>query len=124
MAMDKYPKDPLKLYDMAWKLAKQDPEIMDEYKWLVNVAQKTNLSRITKDDFLERYAWVVYTSGFRESIIDEKWDNLKNAFQDFLPDKIDNNCIKNVRYYFDHEGKAKAVITTAYLLQKNNWKTF
>ncbi len=119
-----YPKDPVQLYDMAWELAKQDSEIMKEYDWLVNVACKTNIAKLSKREFLERYSWVVYVSGFKKDIIDKIWEDLRRAFHRFYPEKISDHCVKLAVRVFAHESKAKAVVKTAKLLHQNSWEAF
>lgn len=122
--MEKYPKDPVELFNMAWKLAKQDPEFMEEYKWLINVAVKTDISKLEKKEFLNRYAWVVYVSGFKVSIIDGIWEALKEAFYGFSPEKIQDACIHRAMKEFRHERKARAVVDTANILRQMNWGAF
>jgi len=121
--MNEYPKDPLKLFDMGWELAQRDPDAVVEIKRLKKLANK-DISRMNKQEFLEEYAWVVYTTAIGFEIIDNKWDDIKNAFFDFEPENISEACFDRVMKYFAHELKAKAVIKTARLLKETSWGQF
>ena len=122
--MGKYRKDPIELFNMAWNLAKKDPEFMEEYRWLIDVAIKTDISKLGGKEFLERYGWVVYVSGFKVSIIDGIWEALKEAFYGFSPEKIQDDCIHRAIKFFRHEGKARAVVDTADILRQMSWGAF
>lgn len=120
----RYPKDPLALFDMAWERAKQDPDFIEEYNWLMDVARNTDISTLGKKEFLDRYTWVVYVSGFKVSIIAKIWDLLKKAYYEFSPEKINEDCIQRAMIHFAHKGKAMAVVKTAYILRQMSWGAF
>jgi len=80
----------------------------------------------TKNEFLEDYAWVVFASGFRVKIIEKKWGEIKNFFFGFNIKKINNNSSYLIKQKapIDNKGKIKAIIRTAKIVSKQNYKKF
>lgn len=48
--------------------------------------QSKDVEKVTPQEFLREYAWVVYTCGFNAKIISLKWDDLCGAYRQFDPE--------------------------------------
>ncbi len=59
----------------------------NELEWVRGLSPKV-FDGITCPEFLEEYCWVVYASGFRVSILEQKFNGLKAAYCDFDIDQI------------------------------------
>ncbi|MDH5634945.1 MAG: hypothetical protein OEY30_03860 [Candidatus Bathyarchaeota archaeon] len=78
-------------------------------------------NRIPFDDvdaqrFLHEYAWVVFNSGMRNRVIQQKWADICTVFIGFDPQKIvqDESDVRDAALMvFGHHGKVEAVIQMA-----------
>jgi len=79
------------------------------------------LDEMNDRELLQTYAWVVFSSGMSNAVIEAKWREITKAFRDFNPTKIleDPDAVRrNALDVFRHYGKVDAVIKTARLLLK------
>jgi len=79
------------------------------------------LDEMNDRELLQTYAWVVFSSGMSNAVIEAKWREITKAFRDFNPTKImeDPDAVRrNALNVFRHYGKVDAVIKTARLLLK------
>ena len=82
------------------------------------------------DDFLSKYAWVVFASGFNEKILEDKWEAIKKEFLDFSIRKITRVVSKNPRYFetrkmpIDNKRKIAAIIETAKRVDVEDFRNF
>lgn len=73
-------------------------------------------NQITEQEFLKQYAWVVLSSGMKESVIRSRFSEVEQAFMDFCSSHlIVNNeslCRRLSLMAFGHERKIAAIIRT------------
>ena len=91
-----------------------------DVKWLSQVSFAT----VTASDFLSQYAWAVYASGFKATYLKQKWPALEEAWNEFDPATINEASRAAALRLFGHEGKGRAVLTTARLIQERGWPAF
>lgn len=86
------------------------------------------LSDTTEGTFLQEAAWVVLSSGMRESVIRNKFPALSLAFYNWVSARsiIANTreCRKNALQVFAHSGKINSIITIANAVQAIGFETF
>ena len=79
--------------------------------------QQLDFNSITEGDFLREAAWVIFSSGMRESVVRTKFAEISNAFLDWESgSKIASyadQCRQSALSIFGHEGKVEAVLTLA-----------
>lgn len=66
--------------------------------------------------FLSELAWVIYNSGFRESVVRAKWDGLTKAFKGFDPPSLvlkPYSAVGDAMAIFANKRKAQAVVDSA-----------
>jgi hypothetical protein len=68
-------------------LEENDPDML---AWARNVGP-TTFRNLRLKTFLWDYCWVVYASGFKVAIIEEKFPSLQKAFKDFDPAALSRN---------------------------------
>jgi thermostable 8-oxoguanine DNA glycosylase len=69
------------------------------------------------DDFLEEYVWVVYTAGFKEAIIEEKFPALRKAFKGFKVEYVSKmSNLSPVLEVFSNRRKARSVVQGAKMI--------
>lgn len=89
----------------------------DEVDW----QDELRVSDLTETRFLSEYAWVVFSSGFRESILRAKFPALRLAFGEFSSaQEIWRNrakCRRQALETFGHRGKVAAVLECSRLVQ-------
>jgi hypothetical protein len=91
-------------------LKKTGPEALE---WARNIGAST-FRNLRLKTFLWHYCWVVYASGFKFSVIEDKFPSIKNAFKNFEPASLARmRSIKPVLSIFDNERKAKSFLTGA-----------
>lgn len=76
------------------------------------------------NDFLREYAWVVFNSGMRNSVISAKWEALKKAFHYFIVPYIvenENEVMRDALNVFGNYKKVVAVIDTARKIHKEGY---
>lgn len=83
-----------------------------EIDWQYDVC----FERICERQFLMEGAWVILASGFRESILRQKFPAISCAFLDWDISRIvrcTDSCVSNALRTFAHSGKIRAIATLA-----------
>lgn len=85
------------------------------------------LDQMTMQDFYRQYAYVVYNSGFNNSVIEMKWPRLLQAYRDFhvvyvsnFPERVYSEAMQII----GHEGKVRAIVDTAKIIRTLGWPKF
>ncbi len=82
-----------------------------------------DIQLITEAEFLRETAWVILSSGMRESVIRAKFPEISNAFHDWKCSKLirrrKTSCSKNALRVFGHKQKIAAIVSAASLVAKN-----
>lgn len=90
------------------------------FAYEVDWQEDLRLSDVTESKFLEEHAWVVFSSGFREAVLREKFPDLRLAFAEFASggniwsDRI--RCQREALRIFNHPGKVRAVLECSRLV--------
>ena len=90
-----------------------------------DIDQEEQWNGLDEQAFLTEYCWVVFASGFRVSILEKHFENIRKVFQDFKPAnvarmkpiKVDNLPIRN-------KSKADGFLKGAKMIHKEGWKNF
>ena len=110
-------KSPIQLFTDAEKFCR-DNGFQREIDWCEN---RPTLNQMLDNDVLREYAWVVFNSGMRNSVIEAKWQDLCEAFRWFnLKLIIDEQdaVLRDALNVFGHYKKVDAVIR----FSKKLWK--
>ena len=84
---------------------------LKELKWVKEIKPFKN---IKLKQFLREYCWTVYASGFKESILEQKFDDIERAFRYFDIQEISKmTSIKPVLRVFNNRRKARNFIKGA-----------
>ena len=105
-------KSPIELFKNAEKFCRANG-FQREIDWCEN---RPTLNQMLDNDVLREYAWVVFNSGMRNSVIEAKWQDLCKAFRWFNLKSIldDEEAVRqDVLNVFGHNGKVDAVIEMA-----------
>lgn len=90
-----------------------------------DVPRPKNWQRLNEKTFLEVYCGVVFAAGFRASIVDAKFPEMKTAFKEFDPVALARmRSISMAKLPIKHEGKAKAFLKGAKQIHQEGWKDF
>lgn len=84
-----------------------------EIDWCDN---RPSFADIDERRFLTEYAWVVFNSGMRNKVIEDKWVSLTSAFQLFIPfmvSRFSEQVREKALAIFGNHKKVDAVIKTA-----------
>lgn len=91
----------------------RDMGFEEEVEW----QEKVDFESISESDFISEAAWVILSSGMRESVIRKKWESVSLAFMSWVScELITRNsyeCKQNALRIFSHEGKISAIIKLA-----------
>jgi len=83
---------------------------------------------LTEERFLREYTWVVFSSGFRESVLRKKFHDLMKAFRGLtcVSDIVLNRgaCRRAALRIFGHEGKVRAVLDTCKMIHLDGFLSF
>lgn len=83
----------------------------DEIEW----QRSRQLEQMTETQFLSEAAWVVLSSGMRETVIRSKFPSISKSFHHWeSADEIHQNakvCREQALTYFGHSGKISAILT-------------
>lgn len=94
----------------------------DELNWARKIKpfRDTTLKR-----FLSMYCWVIYASGFRVSVIEDRFEEIRKAFKDFDLDKISRmKSVKPVLRVFNNERKARSFLKGTKSIYKEGFSKF
>ena len=95
-----------------------------ELKWAQDLSRET-FRRMSSKRFMRSYAWVVYASGFKVAVLDQKFPLLKKAFHDFDIEKLCRmESIAPVLSVFNNDRKARCVLKGARLINEESFHNF
>jgi hypothetical protein len=90
------------------------PEII----WQKNL----RVTELTEAGFLRECAWVILSSGMRESVVRKKFPDIARAFLNWASSeeivKHRNHCIHSALTYFRHERKIEAIAQSAQIVHE------
>lgn len=96
----------------------------EEIKWQNDLS----FSRIEETDLLRESAWVILSSGMRETVIRMKFPSISKAFFDWSSAKLiitqPNRCEMRAIKIFNHSGKIKAILKFAEVLNGMGYYDF
>src|SRR5688572_17151414 len=76
-----------------------------------------SLASVTESDFLREAAWVVLCSGFRESVLRARFQDISGAFLHWETANLicqrENNCRKRALQVFNNRPKIDAILAIA-----------
>ena len=90
-----------------------------------DIDQEETWNGLDEQEFLGRYCWVVFASGFNVSILEKSFGKISKVFQDFEPadvagmklPKVDDLPIRN-------KSKAAGFLKGAKMIHEEGWKNF
>ena len=90
----------------------------EEIRW----QNELSFSGISETDLLRESAWVILSSGMRETVIRMKFPSFSEAFFDWSNAKLiitqSNKCERRAKKIFNHHGKIKAILKFAEVLNR------
>lgn len=93
----------------------------DELRWQESIS----LSGLDESAFLREYAWVVLNSGFRESVVRQRFDYISLCFCDWeSADSIASNapaCVDSAYPIFRNRRKLEAIASTATTIRETGF---
>lgn len=99
--------------------------IEEGYASEIDWQEQQKISNIAESDFLREGAWVILSSGMRETVIRQKFANISEAFFEWeSAEKIvrqENRCIKDAFRFFKHLPKLKAIVNIAIHIVENGF---
>lgn len=105
-------KNPIELFEEAEGFLR-----LNGFGWEIDWCDnRPCLDEMNERDVLREYAWVVFNSGMRNSVIEAKWNDLLKAFRYFHVDEILENqdeVLNNALRVFGNYNKVYAVIEVA-----------
>jgi len=111
-----------KLYKQA--LAYIQVNRAEELEWARGINENT-FKNIRSKGFLAEYCWVVYASGFKVSIVEEKFSVLKSAFKDFDLQRLSRmRSIKPSLVAINNVSKAEGFLTGAKKIYEEGFSNF
>lgn len=82
---------------------------------------------LTEEKFLHEYTWVVFSSGFRESVLRRKFDDLAVAFGGLTNASYvasnRSNCRRLALQEFGHRGKVDAVLHVCDMIEAQGFES-
>lgn len=96
----------------------------DELQWAKGVDSQT-FENLDDQRFLRQYCWVVYAAGFRANVLQQKFDDLAEAFHNFDIEKLNRmRSVKRVLSIINHELKAKSFLKGAKQIYQEGFSSF
>ncbi len=96
----------------------------DEIDWQDSLSFET----CTEQVFLREMAWVILSSGMRESVVRRKFPDISVAFFGWDSSEAivrsKNECREKALRHFNHKGKIDAVLTIAQLVRDSGFESF
>ena len=84
-----------------------------------------NFDEVDLEQFLRKYLWVIYVSGFRNAVVEKHFETIKASFHDLDLDKIAAmRSINADRLPIRHQQKADAFLRGCKEIHGKGWKTF
>jgi hypothetical protein len=80
---------------------------------------------LTESDLLREFAWVILSSGMRESVIGRKFPAIGEAFFDWYSAEVivrhREQCINSALAWFHHQGKIEAIAECARIIHEKGF---
>jgi len=110
-------KNTLRVYDYAKEVVAQQGYI-HESKWVESVLSTRLYGHITKKRFFRECVWVIFCSGFKAEIVQDKWQSISLMFNDFEIDMLDTEDVDDLikQSPIKNRQKLKAIIRIAKIL--------
>src|SRR6266404_907181 len=93
----------------------------DEIIWQRNLRAE----EVTEHGFLKEYAWVILSSGMRESVVQKKFPDISAAFFHWSSaEEIvwhHERCVSSALVFFRHEGKIEAIAQCARIVHEKGF---
>ncbi len=85
------------------------------FAWEIDWQDSRSLSRLTESEFLAESAWVILSSGMRESVVRRCYEGVSQAFVDWFSASVIAarrvQCEEEALQVFNHLGKVRAIGT-------------
>lgn len=88
---------------------------------------KIDLEQVDKRFFYAQYIHVVYCSGFKWKVVNERWPEIEAAYHEFDYNYVSRNphsTRQNAEKIINHQAKIKAIINTAHYLREVSEEKF
>ena len=96
----------------------------DELDWANGINSET-FRNLKSKRFLAEYCWVIYASGFKVSIVESIFPELRTAFKNFELDALARmRSLKGVLSIFNNERKASSFLRGSKSIAKEGFSTF
>jgi len=99
----------------------------DDLEWSKHQVKVEPLKEVDKATFLREYAYVVYCSGFRQSVVEKHWPALYQIYHGFNSALISRSREQIRESALKHIGnkiKVESILNTAELLKDMKWGTW
>jgi len=99
----------------------------DDLEWSKHQVEIEPLKEVDKTTFLREYAYVIYCSGFRQSVVEKHWPALYQAYHEFNPTLISQSrgqTRENALSYIGNKRKVESVLNTAEQLKDMKGETW
>ena len=87
-----------------------------------------DFDKVTESEFLGELTWVILASGFRVSVVSEKFESIEECFNEFISSRdIVENAEKYQRcalQHFNNYKKISSIVTAAQILNKEGFDNF
>ena len=87
--------------------------IQEGYDWEIDWQTDRSIEKLTEKEFLKEAAWVILSSGFRESVVRRLFPMISEAFLNWISATdiylLINDCRKRATKYFKNERKINAI---------------
>jgi hypothetical protein len=84
------------------------------------------IRELTEAGFLREGAWVILSSGLRESVVRKKFPDIARAFLDWASAHEivwnRNHCVRSALIHFRHEGKIEAIAQSAQIVHEKGFE--
>lgn len=106
----------------------KDVIIRDGYQEEISWQSTINFDNIDESYFLREIAWVILSSGMRETVINKIFDKISESFYFWNSAKTifdnRNKCFSNSLKYFNNKPKINAIIEAADIIVKYGFNEF
>jgi hypothetical protein len=112
------------VFDRASKYVDEHAHLRDEVAW----QQSRSIATLRESDFLREYAWVIFCSGFRESIVRRWFSYLSLCYCDWESSweilQCKEQCVASALRAINHPRKHEAIIHVAELIHQDGFGQF
>lgn len=102
-------------YELMQKYLFVKTVVIDEgFHKEIDWQSQTSFDELDESTFLKEFAWVVLSSGMKNTIIENKFESISNCFYNWKSSKLivenSNNCFKNAIKMFANKLKINAIL--------------